>query len=527
MASTKNRWLFAGLFLTLAWCGRDGARAGSIGSGVAVPASRPEANGGQDRRGAFEQETILNASNVANITQKGHYTADAWIWAQPLYVHGVLVNSVQYDLLIVATMGNSVYAFDANNPGSSPLWSRTGISSLRTSFPGYGGHPDPDFYSQPIGCMASPAIDQIAGVLFVSCVDNTPSCRLFKLSLTNGAVLASAVVTGSVTGSGDPTGGDKVSGGTLTFYPDFELPRASLAIANGNVYVSYAAYADNHPWHGWVFSYDEATLTQQAAWCATPNGYGGSVWMGGGAPAVDASGNLYVTTGNGDYNGTTNFANSIVKLSSSLVLLDWWTPSNYAALEAGDLDIASVRPMLIPDSSQVVSGGKEYKLYSVNTTCMGHLQGGGSGCPAAQVFQVIPGYTPTEFNGLYSEAMARGMIYFATSTTHTYGFSVAGGVFNTNSVATSATRPFPGDALSVSSNDSLNPLLWAVTADTNSGQGAPHVPVQGTLRVFDGKTLAQLYSDAGIGDQNKFNPPLVVGGKVYVASGNLVYVYGL
>ncbi len=126
--------------------------------------------------------------------------------------------------------------------------------------------------------------------------------------------------------------------------------------------------------------------------------------MGGGAPAVDGSGNLYVTTGNGDYNGTTNFANSIVKLSPSLAVLDWWTPSNWAALESNDLDIASVRPMFVPNSQQVVAGGKEYKLYSVNTTCMGHLQGGGSGCPAAQVF-AVNAFSPTEFNGLYSEAM--------------------------------------------------------------------------------------------------------------------------
>lgn len=527
MDSTKNRkWMLAGLFITLAWCGRDGVRAGTISTGPVVPVSRLEANATQDRRGAFEQETILNASNVGSITKKGQYNVDARLWAQPLYVHGVVIGGVPYDLLIVATMGNSVYAFNANVTGGAALWSNTAIATTRTTYPGYLGLPDPDFYSEPIGCMGTPAVDQSLSVLFVVCVNSTPACVIYKLSLTSGSVLASTVITGTATGTGDPTGGDKVTGGVVTFYPDFELPRASLAIANGNVYVSFGSYADNHPWHGWVFSYDEATVTRQAVWCVTPSGYGGSVWMGGGAPAIDKSGNVYVTTGNGDYNGTSNFSNSIVKLSPALAVLDWWTPSNFATLVTNDLDIASVRPMLVPDSSQVVSGGKEYKLYSTNTGCMGHLQGGGSGCAAAQVFSVNA-FSPTEFNGLYSEAMARGRIYFATSNTHTYGFSVSGGVFNSTPVATAATRPFPGDALSVSSNDTLNPLLWAVTADIDTGDSGMHIPVQGTLRVFDGNTLVQLYADAGIGQQNKFNPPLVVGGKVYVASGSAVYVYGL
>lgn len=531
MASTRNRkWMLAGLFVTLAWCGRDRvrAKAGTVSTGPVVPVSRTEANATQDRRGAYEQETVLNTANVAGITKKGQYNVDARLWAQSLYVHGVTIAGVPYDLLIVATMANSVYAFDANVTGGAALWSHTALATTRTTYPGYLGLPDPDFYSEPIGCMASPAADQALGVVFVACANSTPACVLYKLSVTSGSVLASTVITGTATGTGDPTGGDKVTGGVVTFYPDFELPRASLAIANGNVYVSFGSYADNHPWHGWIFAYDEATVARQAVLCITPNGYGGSVWMGGGAPAVDKSGNIYITTGNGDYNGTTNFSNSILKLNgTTLAILDWWTPSNFASLTTNDLDIASVRPMLVPDSTQVVSGGKEYKLYSTSTTCMGHLQGSASGCTAAQVFSVNA-FSPTEFNGLYSEAMARGRIYFATSNTHTYGFSVSGGVFNTTPTATAATRPFPGDALSVSSNDTLSPLLWAVTADIDTGDSGMHIPVQGTLRVFDGNTLVQLYSDAGIGQQNKFNPPLVPGnGKVYVASGSAVYVYGL
>src|SRR5579864_5556674 len=361
----KAPWLY--LFVcVLAWCGRDGALAQGIGGitgGVPqVQPSLPSANGGNNRRGAFENELILNPGNVAGIAQKGTYSVDARIWAQPLYLHGVVISGVQYDCLLVATMGNSLYLFNVNGRfGSPPLWSHTSFATTWTAFPGYLSAPDPDFYSEPIGCMGTPAVDQALGFIFVACVNSTPAIVIYKVALTTGVISAQTTITGTASGTGDPMGSDKVTGGVVTFYPSFELPRASLAIANSNVYVSFGSYADNHPWHGWVLSYDEATLTRQAVWCATPNGYGGSVWMGGGAPAVDGSGNIYVTTGNGDYNGITNFANSIVKLSPALAVLDWWTPSNWASLETNDLDIASVRPMFVPNSQQVVAGGKEYK----------------------------------------------------------------------------------------------------------------------------------------------------------------------
>ena len=54
--------------------------------------------------------------------------------------------------------------------------------------------------------------------------------------------------------------------------------------------------------------------------------------MSGGAPAADSSNNLYLITGNGNFDGVTEFGDSFLKLSTAgnLAVLSFFTPSNQA-----------------------------------------------------------------------------------------------------------------------------------------------------------------------------------------------------
>ena len=87
-----------------------------------------------------------------------------------------------------------------------------------------------------------------------------------------------------------------------------EIQTPALTIANGSVYVCFAGLIEgfSDDYHGWVLGYSTTTLQPTAVCNDTPNGSEGGIWMGGGPIAVDAEGNLYVTTGNGDFSNTEN-----------------------------------------------------------------------------------------------------------------------------------------------------------------------------------------------------------------------------
>ena len=93
--------------------------------------------------------------------------------------------------------------------------------------------------------------------------------------------------------------------------------------------------------------------------------------MAGQAPAIDSAGNLYLSTGNGSSGKTPNSlvqtGESMIKLSPTLQLLDYFTPYNAASLSAGDMDLASAGVILIPNTNYVLGGGKEGVLYLSNT----------------------------------------------------------------------------------------------------------------------------------------------------------------
>src|ERR1039458_2506026 len=76
------------------------------------------------------------------------------------------------------------------------------------------------------------------------------------------------------------------------------------------------------------------------------------VWIAGGGIAADSGGNIYFPTGNGTWNGTTDYGNSIVKLGppsgGSFSVVSYFTPWDQASLYAKDLDVSSGGLILLP-----------------------------------------------------------------------------------------------------------------------------------------------------------------------------------
>jgi len=98
--------------------------------------------------------------------------------------------------------------------------------------------------------------------------------------------------------------------------------------------------------------------------------------MGGAAPVVDAAGDVWVTAGNGSVTSgghAYDNSDSVLELSPSLTLRQYFAPSSWAADNAADLDL-STAPALLADG-QVVAAGKSRTVYLLNGSSLGGIGG--------------------------------------------------------------------------------------------------------------------------------------------------------
>ena len=111
---------------------------------------------------------------------------------------------------------------------------------------------------------------------------------------------------------------------------------------------------------------------------ASPNGYGNGIWMSGGGPAADATGNIYFATGNGSWNAT-DLGDSVVKLGqpsgATLPVLDSFTPYNQGSLASVDSDLSSGGLILLPtlaNGQQLLAiMGKQGNIYLLDRNNLG------------------------------------------------------------------------------------------------------------------------------------------------------------
>jgi hypothetical protein len=130
-------------------------------------------------------------------------------------------------------------------------------------------------------------------------------------------------------------------------------------VANGRVYVSFGGnVGDCGAYHGWVVGVNETGAPGLVSFEAAPDGQGGAIWQGGGAPAVDAAGNLYVSTGNSNPDPPSGgpdpiqYAESVVKLSSDLKPLASFKDRS----AGGDDDLGTGNPVLLPGGLLFAAG---------------------------------------------------------------------------------------------------------------------------------------------------------------------------
>lgn len=489
------------------------------------------------RTGQNLQEFTLTPVTV-NQTQFGKIfscAVDGYVYAQLLYVQNLAIPGQRaHNVVFVATEHDSVFAFDADNAACAQLWTTSFIdpSSGISTVPSIDVGSD-DIVPE-IGITGTPVIDPQSQTLYVVAKtkeNGTYVQRLHALDTTTGAEKfgGPAVIQASLPGTGDGT-----DGANILFDALHQNQRAALLLANDVVYIAFASHGDVDPYHGWLLGYDAATLQQVAIFNATPNGSRGGIWQSGGGPSADASGNIFVITGNGTFDadaGGTDFGDSFLRLTQSVGVLtpvDFFTPFNQADLEAADIDLGSTGPVLLPDQAGtdhphlVLGAGKDGNAYLVDRDNMGKF----NSTDNSQIVQTLT----VSANGVFgSPAFWENNIYFLPVLDVLKAFQLSSGLLSTTPTSeASAVFGYPGASPVISANGSTNGIVWVLD---NSAFATSDPAV---LYAYDATDVTrELYdsTQAGSRDQAgpavKFTVPTVANGKVYVGGQNQVTVFGL
>ncbi len=485
--------------------------------------------------GANLSETTLNASNVGPTTFGLLFKlpVDERIYAQPLYVPNVAIpNLGSHNVLYVATMNDTLYAFDAD-AGGAPLWSVNLAGLFGTTAPIWA-----DFAIPPnnpaghLGILSTPVIDPATNIMYiVACtLENAAMAyRLHAIDITTGSEPYGPGVL--ITGSNS----------VITLNPHYMVQRMSLVLAADQVVFGFGAMQVEHPLNyvGWVMAYDKRTLQQSGVFAPVITGnLQGGIWQSGRPPAVDGSGHVYVFTGNtatGGWNGTTDFSESVLNLDPThgLSLFDWFTAGNWQYLDDNDFDLGSSGPLLIPGTSLLTGGGKTGDLYVLDTVKLGQVA---DDSQAKQKINITAGGQihggPVYWAG--SAATGGPLLYDWGAGDVVKAFAFNGRTFAASPSAQGTySAVMPGGILAVSANGNVqgSGVLWASTAG-NSGASPPVPPA---LRAFDAENISnELWNSTmnaardGFGNVGHFVPPMVANGKVYMATAsNQVAVYGL
>ena len=281
---------------------------------------------------------IADTPDPHNLSKIWSTQLDGSVYAEPLVVG---------NRVIVATEGDSLYALDPNS--GSILWhTNVGTPVPLSSLP--CGNID------PLGITGTPVYDPATGLVFAVAEISGPAHILVGLDANTGQVEVRRLV--------DTDGMD----------PQAHQQRAALTLANGMVYIAYGGLdGDCSDYIGRVVA-SRTNGQGPLLVYRVPTPREGGIWATPG-PSVDASGNLYVSVGNGAItSGQWDHSDSVLKLSPTLQLLDAFAPTSWAQDNANDADLGSQGPVLLPGNF-VFAAGKNGNGYLMKASKLGGIGG--------------------------------------------------------------------------------------------------------------------------------------------------------
>ena len=277
--------------------------------------------------------------------------------SSPIYLHGVTVRGKKRDVFVATTSYGRTFAVGAGK--GKILWTFTPAAT-----PGLQG-------SAQI-THSSPVADPNHKFVYAA----SPDGRIRKLSLANGSEVRSGSWPAVITRDASR---EKIG--------------TALNLSGSNVIATTGGYiGDAPPYQGHVVVIDRATgkLTRVFnSLCSNRTGIiqpstcsesGSAVWARSGAVVVPGSKRILFATGDGKWNGSTNWGDSVLVLSpDAKQLVGNWTPTNQGSLDSGDVDLGSTAPALLPLGTRLLAlqSGKDAAMRLLDVS---NLNGHGHAC---------------------------------------------------------------------------------------------------------------------------------------------------
>jgi outer membrane protein assembly factor BamB len=460
------------------------------------------------RSGAYKVEGLTLAA-AATIQPDKNFKAslNGDVYAQPLYWH----RKDGPAELIVATESNTVYAL---NPDTGAiLWQQALPAPAPLNQLGCG---DID----PEGITGTPVIDPATGTLYLDALTYTGGNvrhELYALSLATGAPLAGwpLDVQAALAKAG------------ATFSSQYQGERSALLLYRSNIYAVYGGrYGDCLPYHGTIVQVDPATQSLVASWQTRASG--GGIWAQGGIASEGTA--LYVTTGNTQGADDYGDGESVVRLKPGLARSnsnqDFYAPSNWHALDQGDLDLGGTEALPVNVSSgngrtaaRVIAFGKDGNAYLLDRANLGGVGGRADIVAVAQ--ETGPGGGIRTGPAVYSTATEDRV---AITNPKPIGCSATGIMMirlvrrgNTPvSVDWCAAYSGDGSPIVTTTDGTANPIVW-VTGNEGDNE----------LHGFNALTGATVFDGAAttMSGLHKFSTLIAADGRLYVGADNTVYAF--
>jgi outer membrane protein assembly factor BamB len=413
--------------------------------------------------GASLVPTDITATAAVGLTRT-QIQLDGVVDASVIYLHAVAVNGSVHNVFFMTTTYGKTIALDGDS--GAVLWEYT-----------------PQGYSTWAGTAqitnSTPAADPDRQSIYAAAPDGTVQ----KLAVADGHVEWKTAIT---------------------LLPSREKIASPLKVFRGRVIAVTGGYiGDASPYQGHVALLDTQTGALLQVWnslCSDRTGLiqpsscsssRSAIWGRAGAVIDPATGNIFVATGNGPYNGTTDWGDSLIELDpTGMQVLGNYTPADNSTLDGEDLDLGSTSPVLL--SAGILAQGGKDKLIRL----LGIQAISGADSHVGGELQTVA--TPSKNMLFTAPAVWR-------NGARTWIFAADAGAVTAWTVANGALKPIWSHPTGGTSPVLAGGLLYVYNPN-------------GALHIYDPQTGAQAASLPCGGGH--WNSPIVITGKIALPEGD-------